>query len=294
MLLLFVLMMTSVALCPVSGFAFPTTLLEHAMSNIVPMKESVSDLSNMPQDVLSPFTSVALSSTTLFEMDDAQIRAAAMSTSTPLPSSDAASIDFVAWALRILTAFTTYFGLVLVTDKPKGELFFDEPERYLRVAPSSVEGAGLGLYVAETLPKGTKLGTYPGIVVPLEPHLSKLNQHPHCEAYIWRFSDSQMVIDPTNPVGILDDLCVGGNPNTFFSEWFFGNFPGNILSGIVSPPVPTMLCRINEPPLGKDVNVVTDEDRETRTVVFSLERDVYAGEELFIDYGLSYDRSRYG
>ena len=27
---------------------------------------------------------------------------------------------------------------------------------------------------------------------------------------------------------------------------------------------------------------------------FSLQRDVYEGEELFIDYGVSYDRSRYG
>jgi SET domain-containing protein len=31
-----------------------------------------------------------------------------------------------------------------------------------------------------------------------------------------------------------------------------------------------------------------------RTVTFQLERDVYTGEELFIDYGFSYDRSMYG
>ena len=58
--------------------------------------------------------------------------------------------------------------------------------------------------------------------------------------------------------------------------------------------VPTTLCRINEPPKGRDVNVVTNEDRDARTVTFSLERDVYEGEELYIDYGLSYDRSMYG
>ena len=67
-----------------------------------------------------------------------------------------------------------------------------------------------------------------------------------------------------------------------------------LLSGIVLPKVPTTLCRINEPPKGRDVNVVTDEDKKKRQVVFSLERDVYAGEEFFIDYGLSYDRSMYG
>ena len=58
--------------------------------------------------------------------------------------------------------------------------------------------------------------------------------------------------------------------------------------------VPTILCRINEPPIGRDVNVVTDEDRDQRQVTFVLERDVFAGEEFFIDYGLSYDRSMYG
>ena len=39
---------------------------------------------------------------------------------------------------------------------------------------------------------------------------------------------------------------------------------------------------------------MTDEDLEGRFVTFSLERDVAAGEEFFIDYGLSYDRSMYG
>jgi hypothetical protein len=58
--------------------------------------------------------------------------------------------------------------------------------------------------------------------------------------------------------------------------------------------VPTTVCRINEPPKGRDVNVITSEDRDSRTVTFILERDVYEGEELYIDYGLSYDRSMYG
>ena len=57
---------------------------------------------------------------------------------------------------------------------------------------------------------------------------------------------------------------------------------------------PTTLCRINEPPLGCDVNVITIENCQDRTVSFVLERDVQAGEEFYIDYGLTYDRSRYG
>lgn len=42
-----------------------------------------------------------------------------------------------------------------------------------------------------------------------------------------------------------------------------------------------------------DVNVVTDEDLKNRIVTFSAERDILPGEELFIDYGLTYDRSGY-
>jgi len=59
-------------------------------------------------------------------------------------------------------------------------------------------------------------------------------------------------------------------------------------------PCPTTLCRINEPPIGYDVNVYTEENLQTRQVAFVTERPIAAGEEFFIDYGLNYDRSLYG
>jgi len=159
---------------------------------------------------------------------------------------------------------------------------------------STVPNAGLGLFAARSLPKGTILGTYPGIMAPLAQHAaSKLPNYPQCEGYIWRFSDNQYVIDPTNAVGVLEDICIGGNPGQFGSIPLFTilhQIP--VLSNTLA--VKTALCRINEPPRGRDVNVVTDEDLQRRTVTFSLERDVVAGEEFFIDYGLSYDRSFYG
>lgn len=130
------------------------------------------------------------------------------------------------------------------------------------------------------------MGNYPGVVIPLSQNLSKLQKHPQCEAYIWRFSDNAFVIDPTNEMGVVDDVCTGGRDGLPGSQWLFRN--------LFRLKVPTTLCRINEPPLGKDVNVVTNEDLEGRFVTFSLERDVAAGEEFFIDYGLSYDRSMYG
>ncbi|CAB9526762.1 ATPase family, AAA [Seminavis robusta] len=188
------------------------------------------------------------------------------------------------WAIRATSAVSSYLGLVGYLDRPRGTLI-ENAHDYLEVKPSAVEGAGLGLFAKVSLPKKTVLGTYPGVVLPLQQNLAKLQQHPQCEGYIWRFSDNKMVIDPTNSDGILDDMCIGGNPSMPLSV------PWHQILNLQSP---TTLCRINEPPLGRDVNVVTDEDRELRQVVFSLERDVFAGEEFFIDYGLSYDRSQYG
>lgn len=189
------------------------------------------------------------------------------------------------WAIRAASAVTTYFGFITVADRPRGGLLVDP--KYLEIKQSTVPGAGLGCYAATTMRKDTLLGTYPGVVVPLTQNLDKLRAYPQCEGYIWRFSDNKFVIDPTNNVGDIEDFCKGGNPSMPLSQAFFNS----VLSFVQ---VPTTLCRINEPPKGRDVNVVTEEDRESRTVVFKLERDVYEGEELFIDYGLSYDRSRYG
>ncbi len=189
------------------------------------------------------------------------------------------------WGIRTASAVSTYFGFVALTDRPRGQLFVDPTS--LEMKGSTVPGAGLGLFATKTLRKDTVLGTYPGVVIPLPQNMDKLRAFPQCKGYTWRFSDNQFVIDPTNPQGEIEDFCKGGNPSMPLSVAFFQTILGFIQ-------VPTTLCRINEPPKGRDVNVVTDEDLQSRTVTFTLERDVYEGEELFIDYGLSYDRSRYG
>jgi hypothetical protein len=147
----------------------------------------------------------------------------------------------------------------------------------------------MGLFAIDDLPRGTVLGTYPGVVVPLSQHVRKLRLYPACEGYIWRFSDNRMVVDPTNPRGILEDHAFGGNPSQPGSVFLL-----ELISKIaLTRGTPTTLCRINEPPRGKDVNVVIEEDLVKRTITFALERDVGKGEELFIDYGLNYDRSHY-
>ena len=188
------------------------------------------------------------------------------------------------WGIRAASAVLSYVGFVGYFDRPRGDLCVDDSQ--IEIKASTVPGAGLGLFARTRLPRGTVLGTYPGVVIPLSQNLVKLQKHPECEAYIWRFSDNAFVIDPTNEVGKVDDVCIGGRDGLPGSQWLFSN--------VLRLSVPTALCRINEPPLGKDVNVVTDEDLQGRFVTFSLEREVAPGEEFFIDYGLSYDRSMYG
>ena len=140
------------------------------------------------------------------------------------------------------------------------------------------------------MPQGLVLGTYPGCLLPLQQSQRKLQQHPACLTYIWRFGDSKYILDPTDTAGELQATVRGGNPNVPGSVQLFEILWGN---SIIIKPVTTELCRINVPPRGYDVNVITEEDLQNRKVVMRLERTVKAGEELFMDYGLSYDRSRY-
>jgi len=199
------------------------------------------------------------------------------------------------WLRATASALTSYGTFVAWCDRPRGGPVADSK---IKVRTSTVPGAGLGLFAAEDLPRGTVLGSYPGVVVPLEQHarsakMTDPEASRRCQAYVWRFSDDRMVIDPTNhATGVLDDVCRGGNPSQFGSVWLFERTPmsGLLYGGGVS----TSLCRINEPPRGGDVNVRTIEDLVRRTVTMELERDVVAGEEFFIDYGLTYDRSGYG
>ena len=55
----------------------------------------------------------------------------------------------------------------------------------------------------------------------------------------------------------------------------------------------TKLARINEPIVGVDCNILTSEDEDARKVRFIAARDIFEGEEFYIDYGKNYDRSSY-
>mmetsp|Transcript_5417 Transcript_5417/g.7837 ORF Transcript_5417/g.7837 Transcript_5417/m.7837 type:complete len:231 (+) Transcript_5417:75-767(+) len=196
-----------------------------------------------------------------------------------------AQVCFSYLPIQAASAAISYVGLVAALDRPKGSMAGDSGS-LVRVGPSKVAGIGLFCNVPK-ITKGTVLGTYPGTLIPLQQNLGKVRKCPGCVSYIWRFTDSKMIIDPTNEFGDIEDYTYGGSAATPGSMWICQN----LLSFLRKP---TFLCRINEPPKGFDVNVRTEEDLTERTITFTLERDVYDGEEFFIDYGLSYDRSSYG
>jgi hypothetical protein len=188
--------------------------------------------------------------------------------------------------LQVASATISYIGLVGYFDRPRGRL--DIEPSHLQVRDSQVTGAGLGLYATESMTKGTVLGTYPGVVVPLQANMEKFRQNPQCETYIWRFTDNERVVDPTNmQTGNLEDVCGGGTLHTPGSTLLFQTL-------FRAWNVPTTLARINEPPIGMDCNVDSEQDLSKRHVTFFLSRDVVQGEELFMDYGIYYDRSFYG
>ncbi|KAL7534780.1 hypothetical protein ACHAWF_004950 [Thalassiosira exigua] len=216
------------------------------------------------------------------------------------------------------SAALTYLSLVAFFDRPRGYLAISNPQSTLAVQPSRVVNGGLGLFVTRSLPKGTVLGTYPGKYLQcklsskytrkLNAALSRKNlwpgflgvlrpaqtfydgkcrQYPQAVGYSWRFTDSKFVIDPTDDQGKISDVCIGGSTEVPMSNAIFGTLFRFLQ-------VDTMLCRINEPPIGAGgCSVSARENLDRREVVFELIQDVYSGQELYLDYGLDYDRSGY-
>mmetsp|Transcript_2006 Transcript_2006/g.3050 ORF Transcript_2006/g.3050 Transcript_2006/m.3050 type:complete len:257 (-) Transcript_2006:1105-1875(-) len=224
---------------------------------------------------LTSLTSTSASTTTTSTMRGA----------TTIPAAFALVPEIPTIVAQATSGLATYFGLVAYFDRPRGRLDVDASN--IEAKQSQVEGAGLGLYACRDIPEGTILGTYPGVVRPADNYMVKTGKAPDAGVYAWRFTDNQSFIDPTDQNGQLLEYCFGGTDDFPLSYFLHGT--------ILRWKVSTMLSRINEPPIGGGgCNVRSEENLKTREVVFELSRDVYAGEELFMDYGLTYDRTTYG
>jgi len=186
-----------------------------------------------------------------------------------------------------LTAASSLTGLALVLlleTRPHGRVTLTEDA--LVVKPSTIPQAGLGLFAAVDIPAGTEIGRYAGSLWPqglwlrwkgaklgdvlsTAPSSEQLAIQQRAREYIWRLSNGN-VLDPTDSDGTLLDHV------PYILPWV---------------KVSTKLSRMNEPSLGRDVNVVTEEDGDS--LVMKAEFDIGAGEELFVDYGPFYDRDKY-
>lgn len=160
----------------------------------------------------------------------------------------------------LVSITVTYLSLILLYDRPRGTL----PARdALSIAPSRVPNAGLGLYVTRSLPEGTVLGTYPGVLRSQSDFIDgKCRMYPKAVYYSWRLNDSGYVLDPTDSRGEIQSYCYGGSD--VVSEAAF-------LSLLRLCAKPTDLARINEPPVGfGGCNVVAREEKENKCVRFAL------------------------
>lgn len=177
-------------------------------------------------------------------------------------------------ALAMLLSFRLY------ERRPRGSL---QPG-LLEVRDSLVSGAGRGCFAAVDLPEGTILGTYPGRLRSAFEYASKLQSvGPHVAEYCWTLGEVA-ALDPTDERGILYE-----DPGVPLLE----SAPASLNSGLLAAFArPTTLALINEPGAGGDTNVKVEVDGDE--VFFILERSVFAGEEIYIDYGQNYDRSGYG
>jgi hypothetical protein len=159
-------------------------------------------------------------------------------------------------------------GYLIAEKRPRG---FCRDE-LVDVRKSSIPKANLGVFATAFIPKGTSVGEYPGFVMnPEEALKRKLNDNARTSAkrYMWALQDD-VVLDPTNKEGLLE----------LEIPYVFGLYK-----------VDTTMARVNEPGPGSDCNIITKVTVDK--VEFVAERDIFAGEELYLDYGNFYDRSGY-
>ena len=216
---------------------------------------------------------------------------------------------------QLLTGSLVYGSLTFYFDRPRGEMLIDDDA--LIKKSSNIPNAGLGLFAARDLPKGTNLGLYPGVLTPTNAYrnkvrrlapqrinstpsnpaptcpLQKLQTHPESVSYVWKLQnvpgslEERGVLDPTDSEGIISDYCSGGSTTIPLSRFLFRTVFATYRKS-------TTLCRINEPLTPEDANVDSTEETEAGKVLFFISRDVVAGEELYLYYGEYYDRSGYG
>jgi len=135
---------------------------------------------------------------------------------------------------------------------------------------------GLGAFARTSIAAGTILGAYPGRPrLPLD-MMAKCKQAPGAVEYAMQIPEWRGggYLDPTNALGVPSEQPSG--------------------PGIPWPvDVNITLTRFNEPPPGRTTNTRIEDGSGPADMHFVAVCDIMEGEELFIDYGTSYNRSGY-
>ena len=138
-----------------------------------------------------------------------------------------------------------------------------------QVRESAVHGKGV--FAKAPIAEETVLGAYPGRVRTPSEVLSKVQRAPGTKDYVFRTCHG-WYLDPTDAAGVVSAQPQPGLP------WFG---------------VDPTLAFVNEPRVTDSVNVTILDEVGMKEVRFVAACDIAPSQELFIDYGQSYDRSSY-
>ncbi|KAG2432829.1 hypothetical protein HXX76_008563 [Chlamydomonas incerta] len=175
-------------------------------------------------------------------------------------------LQLAAWEL--VAAAVAAAALAAYQSRPRGWSRKD----LLEVRASAV--AGQGLFTTAPIPSGTVLGAYPGRLRSGAEMLTKCEYAPLASSYAFRTGDGSF-LDPTD---------VTGQPSPYPAPGLFWPLPSDV-----------SLCFANEPPKGSlGTNASVEDGSAAGDLLFVACRDIPAGAEIFIDYGITYDRSNYG
>jgi len=134
--------------------------------------------------------------------------------------------------------------------------------------------AGMGLFAKQRIPSRTVIGGYPGVLRTPTDMANKALAAPGAKQYAF-VTSSGMYLDPTDEQGLGPSARPGPS-----LPWPFK--------------IQADMAYANEPPPGsKGTTCFVEDGRDETELVFVANRDIEAGEELYIDYGSTYDRSGY-
>lgn len=141
----------------------------------------------------------------------------------------------------------------------------------VEVGNSTVQGRGI--FARKFIPERTVLGAYPGRLRSAHEMALKIETAPLSGQYCFRNKHNQL-LDPTDWSGRPSSTPAPGLP------WL---------------PIDPLLSYANEPPKGSTgVNVTVEDDpNDDYGLVFVTTRAISEGAEIFVDYGINYDRSTY-